>query len=77
MNCGCPVLCSRAASLPEVGGDAVLYFDPLDVNDIAAKIEQFCSDPALQASLKTRGLAQARRFTWQQAASQTLELLMN
>ncbi len=76
MNCGCPVLCSRAASLLEVGGDAALYFDPLDVDDMAAKIGQFLGDPALSARLKARGLAQARRFTWQQAASQTLELLL-
>ena len=52
MTCGCPVLCSNASSLPEVGGEAVLYFDPADAGQLARLMEQLAADPALQAELR-------------------------
>jgi glycosyltransferase involved in cell wall biosynthesis len=76
MNCGCPVLSSRAASLPEVGGGAALYFDPLSVNDIADKIENFVSSLSLQSDLRQRGRLRAVQFTWDGTARQTLDLLL-
>jgi len=76
LGCGCPVLCSRAASLPEVGGEAVLYFDPRNVDDISAVLQTFLSDPALQADLRGRARPQAAQFTWRRAAQQTLDLLL-
>lgn len=77
MTCGCPVLCSKAASLPEVGGDAVLYFDPLSTEDMALKISQFIDNSSLRESLRNRGRAHVRNFTWENTAAQTLELLLN
>jgi glycosyltransferase involved in cell wall biosynthesis len=77
MSCACPVLCSNAASLPEVGGEAALYFDPLDANSLADVIERFLSDPTLRSNIQARGLKQAARFTWEKTAHQTLKALVS
>jgi glycosyltransferase involved in cell wall biosynthesis len=75
MACGCPVLASRAASLPEVCGDAALYIDPYDTRDIAQGLEQMLSDPALRASLSQRGLLRAARFSYGETARQVMAVL--
>jgi len=75
MSCGCPVLCSRAASLPEVGGEAVLYFNPMQVDDLAAKLQQFITDVDQQTELRRRGMIQAARFDWEKTANETMLLL--
>lgn len=72
MACGCPVVVSDTASLPEVCGDAVLYCDPSRPEDIAAKIAEVMRDPALQADMRARGLAQASKFSWEKCAYETL-----
>jgi len=72
MTLGCPVVVSNAASLPEVCGDAALYFDPFSEGDIADKIQTFMQDTALQTRLRAAGSAQAERFSW---ARTTLEVL--
>lgn len=72
MACGTPVVTSDAASLPEVVGNAALLVDPLDVGSIAAAIDRLLSHPALAADLRSRGLARARRFTWERAARETI-----
>lgn len=75
MTCGCPVLCSNASSLPEVGGDAVLYFDPTDAAQLAGLMERLAADPDLQAGLRQKGACQAEKFSWQSAARETWEVL--
>lgn len=77
MNCGCPVLCSRIASLPEVGMGAVLYFDPLNPDGLTGALKQFLTNSALVADLKTRGLDQAQSLTWEKTASETLSALVS
>ncbi|MDO3411676.1 glycosyltransferase family 1 protein [Saccharibacillus sp. CPCC 101409] len=72
MACGCPVVVSDTASLPEVCGDAVLYCDPSSPEDIAAKIDRVMGDPALREDMRRRGLAQADRFSWEKCALETL-----
>ena len=67
MACGTPVICSRAASLPEVGGEAVKYFDPWSPEDLAGAIEQMLSSKELRVSLRAKGLMRAARFTWKQS----------
>lgn len=75
MACGVPVITSRRASLPEVAGDAALYLeDPLDATEIAARVEDLLGDPSLRAGLVERGYAGARRFTWEGAAREVLEV---
>ncbi|MCX6082392.1 MAG: glycosyltransferase family 1 protein [Chloroflexi bacterium] len=76
MNCGCPVLCSNAASLPEVGGEAVLYFNPLSVDEMAMAIRKFLDEPGLRADLQARGRVQASRFRWESTARQVLARLL-
>jgi glycosyltransferase involved in cell wall biosynthesis len=75
MTCGCPVLCSNASSLPEVGGDAVLYFDPSNAAQLAGLMEKLVVDLDLQEKLKRKGACQAEKFSWQSAARETWEVL--
>jgi glycosyltransferase involved in cell wall biosynthesis len=75
MSCGCPVVVARSASLPWVCGQAALYCDPHDPQDLAQKIRMVVSDRKLQAELRTKGLARARDFSWSQCARGTFHLL--
>ena len=75
MTCGCPVVVSRAASLPEVCGDAAVYCDPRDPRDIATAITMVLEDPALQDDLRRRGKERAAQYTWGRAARSLLGLL--
>lgn len=74
MACAAPVVCSNAGSLPELAGDAARVVPPTDAEALAAAIEQILADPHLAAELRRRGLEQARRFTWQETASKTVEV---
>ena len=65
---GCPVVCSGAASLPEVAGDAAELVDPLEAEDIARGIWRVLSDSGRAAGLVERGRRQAKRFTWDASA---------
>jgi glycosyltransferase involved in cell wall biosynthesis len=69
---GLPVACSNAASLPEVAGDAALYFDPLDVPAMTGAIDRLLTDDDLRRRLAAAGLEQAARFTWRRTAEGTL-----
>jgi glycosyltransferase involved in cell wall biosynthesis len=68
MSCGVPVLASNRGSLPEVVGDAGLFFDPLDTSAIAECITRFVGDPGLRVRLGETALKRARTFTWERAA---------
>lgn len=76
MACGCPVVTTNVASLPEVGGDAVLYVTPgpdaaRQMRDGLLKIQE----PATRAALIQRGLVQARRYRWDTMAVQVAQAL--
>jgi len=73
MACGTPVVCSKAASLPEVGGKAVLYGQSVD--ELIASIGKVLSNPALQRELSLRGLKQAKKFSWRRCARETLKII--
>jgi glycosyltransferase involved in cell wall biosynthesis len=75
MACGTPVVCSNASSLPEVAGDAALMVDPLDVEGLATAMERVLSDEELRAELTERGFKQARKFSWERCARETLAVL--
>lgn len=64
MACGTPVVVSRAASMPEVAGDAGAYVDPLDVESITAAMNSVLSDASYRESLEMRGLERAAAFSW-------------
>lgn len=73
MACGAPVVSSTAASMPEVGGDAAVYFDPHNVEELATAIERVIDSPSLQAELRGKGLKQAAKFTWEESARKHIE----
>jgi len=75
MAAGVPMACAQVSSLPEVGGDAALYFDPADPESMAASLEQLLADKALRDDYRARGLARSRLFSWRHAAERTLEVL--
>jgi glycosyltransferase involved in cell wall biosynthesis len=75
MACGAPVVSSNASSLPEVAGDAALYFDPRNVDAITDALRRALTDDALRADLRLRGLAQAKRFSWERAATELKQYL--
>ena len=70
--CGVPVVCSNASSLPEVAGDAALLVDPFDVDGLSGAMGRVLEDEGLRGEMVARGIAQAARFTWEQAARQLL-----
>jgi glycosyltransferase involved in cell wall biosynthesis len=74
MACGTPVACSRVSSLPEVAGDAALYFAPDDTPALTHALGRLCDDSMLRDDLRARGLAQAARFSWPLTAQRTLEV---
>jgi len=73
MSFGVPAIAAQSSSLPEVGGDAALYFD--DVDGLLAQLTRVTSDAALRAELVARGHAQVAKFRWDVCASQTLGVL--
>ncbi len=73
MAVGVPVLASDKGSLPEVGGDAVLYADPTDESSIARGLRQLWREEGLRALLVERGLRRVRGFSWQATAAGTLQ----
>jgi glycosyltransferase involved in cell wall biosynthesis len=74
MACGCPVICSNAASLPEVAGDAALLIDPFRKEDLAEAMDRVAGDKALREDLARKGLSRAAGFSWEETARQTLEV---
>ncbi|HVE68569.1 MAG TPA: glycosyltransferase family 1 protein [Solirubrobacteraceae bacterium] len=75
MRRGVPVACSPASSIPEVAGDAALYFDPLDPAQIADAIRRLLEDDALASRLTAAGRERQRAFSWRRTAEGTLECI--
>jgi len=71
MACGTPVAASNASSLPEIGGDAALYADPLDVEGMTESVRRLLCDAELREHLRARGLERAAQFSWERAAART------
>lgn len=74
MGYGAPVASSNATCLPEVYGDAALYFDPLSVDDIAAVTERYLTNPELRQQQIELGYEQFKKYSWKRMAEQTLEV---
>ncbi len=72
-----PVACSFAGSLPEVANEASLYFDPLNIEDIADKIKKLWEDKALREKLKKQGKERLKNFSWEKCGKETLEVITN
>jgi len=74
MACGCPVLCSRSSSLPEVVGDAGILLPPDDSDAWARALGKLLSAPPILARWRARGPERAALFSWEKAARETLEV---
>ena len=74
MACGCPVITSNVSSLPEVAGDAAILVDPYDVQQISDAMARLLTDDRLSKELRNKGLQQAKKFSWKNAARQLLEI---
>ena len=69
MACGTPVICSNTASLPEIAGEAALYFDPHDYHELTDVLDQLLHSPSLQSTLRAKGFHRASRFSWKETAN--------
>jgi len=72
MSCGCPVIASKAASLPEVCGDAAIYIDPYSPESIARGIEEVA---AVREVLKTKGFERVKKFNWDKTVKEHIEAI--
>lgn len=72
MACGVPVISSNLSCMPEILGDAPIYFDPYEIKDIAKAMEKISKDEKLRAELSKKGLAQVKKYNWSDCAEKTL-----
>ena len=77
MAAGCPVICSDTGPMPEVCGDAVLYFDPKNIKQLAEKLEMVLSDDALRNDLISRGYLHVKSYTWDGCIDQTSQKILS
>lgn len=74
LACGTPVACSNVTSIPEVAGNAALYFDPCDIDDMAKALGQVWNEPDRRDELRKAGLERASLFSWREASRELLSL---
>jgi glycosyltransferase involved in cell wall biosynthesis len=75
MACGCPVISSNAASLPEVLGDAAAYFSPHEPEQLVSAMDRLAQDWQARDTMKAAGIERAQRFSWKATAEKTLPVL--
>jgi glycosyltransferase involved in cell wall biosynthesis len=75
MKYGCPVITSNVSSLPEAGGDAAIYVDPENVDDIASKMKLLMTNEKLRKEMIKKGYKQIKKFSWEKTARETLKTL--
>lgn len=74
---GCPVVSSNKTSMPEILGDAVVYFNPENEDEMLDKIKSYINNEDLRQILKKKGFEQAKKYSWQNCAKKTLEIYKN
>jgi glycosyltransferase involved in cell wall biosynthesis len=77
MACGTPVAASNLGSLPEIVGDAGLFFDPLNKDDMLGVLKRILSDDDLRKDMRRKGLERAKQFSWEKAARDLLTIFEN
>ena len=75
MACGAPIACSHTAAMPEVVGDAAMFFDPTDVQDMAAAIGRLWKDANLRQDLSCKAVERAKKYSWKETAENTLAVI--
>lgn len=73
-GCGCPAVLNRRSSLPEVGGDAALYFDEEAPESLEAAVRRVLDDTAFRTELVQRGYARAKDFTWEKSVARHISV---
>lgn len=76
MKRGVPVVSSNAGSLPEILGEAAIYFNPLDIDNIAEKIKKGLFDIEIRKKLTQKGFEQVKKYSWLKMARGTLEVYL-
>lgn len=74
MACGCPVICSNVASLPEAGGDAAYYIDAEEKDEVGIVMDQLASDTTLRNDMIHKGIMHASTLTWKRTAQETVKI---
>lgn len=72
--CGTPVITSSVAAMPEIGGKAAVYVDPLNLVDIKKKLALVIGDDSLRGDMIQNGFQQAAKFSWEKCAQQTAQI---
>ena len=71
----CPVICSNAASMPEICGNAVEYFNPTDYDELIHKILTLLNDEGLRQSLKVKGIEQCQKYSLDKMYNKTIQTI--
>ena len=74
MACGCPTISSNMASLPEIGGKAAHFFDPMEISDMAEAIKKVCEDSVYRQKLAQGGPKHAKKFNWESSFKKHMDL---
>lgn len=74
MTCGAPILAARAGSIPEVAGNAALYFDPASSDELARALERLLGSGSARADLIANGRTRATMFSWEKTAQETYKV---
>ena len=77
MSNNCPIVAANISSLPEIGANACLYFDPNDKMDLKSKIHMILDDEKLRGDLINKGKARVKEFSWEKCGKETLNILRN
>ena len=75
MACGVPAMSSNRSCLPEIAGDAAVYFDPESVEELSIAMERLLTDTSIREELAERGPRRAVQFSWEDCARKTLAAL--
>jgi glycosyltransferase involved in cell wall biosynthesis len=73
-SCGCPAVLSNSSSLPEIGGDGAVYFEPTEKESINSVLEKVLSDETFRKDLITRGYYRLKYFSWENTAQKTKKI---
>lgn len=74
MACGCPIIASKASSIPEVCGDSAIYFDPYSSEELSTRILEMANNEALKNELAQKGIRRAKEFSWRKASDMHIEV---
>ena len=77
MRYGTPVAAAGSSCLPEILGDAAIYFDPEDLGDMAKAMRRLHEDEALRGDLAERGKRRVARFSWRECAERTYQTYLS